>query len=224
MSDKKLHAAALVTPAKEKRRDRRAREAATRRRYADEAAAQKAETQARFETERAEARDAHYLPNGGDTGPASLRQYRRLRVPSHQDTSATLQGAYPFLSGSGLGAEGVFVGQDLYSGSSFVYDPWELYRRGVITAPNVVLAGIVGSGKSSLAKSLYCRSIAFGRRVYIPCDPKGEHAKIAEQIGGKAISLGHGLSAPSTRSMRATVPAGSPTSTGRRRSPPAAAT
>ena len=42
MSEKKLHAAALVTPAKEKRRDRKAREAATRRRYADEAAAKKA--------------------------------------------------------------------------------------------------------------------------------------------------------------------------------------
>ena len=195
MSDKKLHAAALVTPAKEKRRDRKAREAATRRRYADEAAVRKAEVQARYDAERAEARDANYLPRGGQPGPASLRQYRRLHIPSHQDTSATLQGAYPFLSGGGLGAEGVFVGQDLYSGSSFVYDPWELYRRGVITAPNVVLAGIVGSGKSSLAKSLYCRSIAFGRRVYIPCDPKGEHAKIAEQIGGKAISLGHGLSA-----------------------------
>ena len=50
----------------------------------------------------------------------------------------------------GLGSDGVFVGQDLYSGSSFVYDPWVLYARGLITAPNLVLAGIVGSGKSTL--------------------------------------------------------------------------
>jgi hypothetical protein len=35
----------------------------------------------------------------------------------------------------------------MYSGGSFVYDPWELYRRGIITAPNMILAGIVGSGK-----------------------------------------------------------------------------
>lgn len=54
----------------------------------------------------------------------------------------------------GLGSDGVFVGQDLYSGGSFVYDPWVLYARGIITTPNLVLAGIVGSGKSSLAKSL----------------------------------------------------------------------
>ena len=88
----------------------------------------------------------------------------------------------------------MFVGQDLYSGSSFVYDPWVLYARGLITAPNLVLAGIVGSGKSALAKSLYTRSIPFGRRVYVPGDPKGEHTAVAEAVGGKAIALGHGMS------------------------------
>ena len=87
----------------------------------------------------------------------------------------------------------MFVGQDLYGGSSFVYDPWVLYSRGLITAPNLVLAGIVGSGKSSLAKSLYTRSIPFGRRVYVPGDPKGEHTAVAEAVGGKAIALGHGM-------------------------------
>lgn len=105
-----------------------------------------------------------------------------------------LAGAYPFLAEGGLGSQGVFVGQDLYSGGSFVYDPWVLYARGLITAPNLVLAGIVGSGKSALAKSLYTRSLAFGRRVYVPGDPKGEHTAVAEAVGGRAIKLGHGLS------------------------------
>ncbi len=104
-----------------------------------------------------------------------------------------MAGQYPFLAEGGLGPEGIFVGQDLYSGGSFVYDPWVLYRRGIITAPNVVLAGIVGSGKSSLAKSLYTRSLPFGRRVYVPGDPKGEHTAVAEAVGGRAIILGHGL-------------------------------
>ena len=92
----------------------------------------------------------------------------RFHLTRHQDTSATLAGAYRSSPRGGLGADGVFVGQDLYSGGSFVYDPWVLYARGIITAPNVVLAGIVGSGKSSLAKSLYTRSLPFGRRVYVP--------------------------------------------------------
>src|SRR5699024_9940470 len=119
--------------------------------------------------------------------------HRAGSVPRHQDTSAALAGAYPFLAEGGLGSDGVFVGQDLYSGGSFVYDPWVLYQRGLITAPNVVLAGIVGSGKSSLAKSLYTRSLPFGRRVYVPGDPKGEHTAVAEAVGGQAIVLGHGL-------------------------------
>jgi type IV secretory pathway VirB4 component len=87
----------------------------------------------------------------------------------------------------------MFVGQDLYSGGSFTYDPWQLYAQGLITAPNVVLAGTVGSGKSALAKSLYTRSIGFGRRVYIAGDPKGEHTPVARAVGGRAIVLGHGL-------------------------------
>lgn len=142
---------------------------------------------------KAERRETVVLPKPGETGPAALRTPGRFRLPRHQDTSATLAGAYPFLAEGGLGSEGVFVGQDLYSGSSFVYDPWILYARGLITAPNLVLAGIVGSGKSSLAKSLYTRSIPFGRRVYVPGDPKGEHTPVAEAVGGRAIALGHGM-------------------------------
>ena len=55
-----------------------------------------------------------------------------------------LAGQYPFLAEGGLGARGVFVGADMYSGGSFVYDPWQLYKDGAITAPNVIVAGIVG--------------------------------------------------------------------------------
>ena len=66
----------------------------------------------------------------------------------------------------GLGSSGVFVGQDLYSGGSFVYDPWVLYQTGVITAPNVVVAGIVGSGKSSLLDAISLGFLPFNRRNF----------------------------------------------------------
>jgi hypothetical protein len=78
-----------------------------------------------------------------------------------------LAAAYPFLAEAGLGAEGLFIGQDAWSGSSFCYDPWVLYRAGVLTNPNCLLAGVVGKGKSTLGKSLATRSIAFGRKVYV---------------------------------------------------------
>ena len=191
--DERLHTAALVSPRDEPRRERRGRRrlAAKIEREAEHAAA--SERRLRANAERAETRAAGYLPATGEPGPAALRTPGRLKLPKHQDTSATLAGHYPFLAEAGLGSAGVFVGQDLYSGGSFVYDPWVLYQRGMITAPNVVLAGIVGSGKSSLAKSLYTRSLPFGRRVYVPGDPKGEHTAVAEAVGGRAIILGHGL-------------------------------
>lgn len=193
--NEQLHASVLVAPVSERRHLRRARRQAVARIRADKRQAEKTEAQARADAERAEQRATTYLPAAGEPGSAALRTPRRLRLPRHQDTSASLAGAYPFLAEAGLGSDGVFVGQDLYSGGSFVFDPWVLYARGAITAPNIVLAGIVGSGKSSLAKSLYTRSLPFGRRVYVPGDPKGEHTAVAEAVGGRAIVLGHGLPA-----------------------------
>jgi type IV secretory pathway VirB4 component len=189
-----LHTAVLVAPAKERRRLRKQRRQAAARLQSAQRATEREAARTKADAERAERKATTYLPAAGGPGPAQLRSPGRFRLPRHQDTSATLAGAYPFLAEGGLGSEGVFVGQDLYSGGSFVYDPWVLYARGVITAPNLVLAGIVGSGKSSLAKSLYTRSLPFGRRVYVPGDPKGEHTAVAEAVGGRAIVLGHGLS------------------------------
>jgi hypothetical protein len=191
--DGRLHSAVLVSPGRERRRDRRQRRAAAKSRLDEDRNARKATARAKADVVTAERKAAVLLPKSGEPSPAALRTPGRLRIPRHQDTSATLAGAYPFLAEGGLGSDGVFVGQDLYSGSSFVYDPWVLYARGMITAPNLVLAGIVGSGKSALAKSLYTRSIPFGRRVYVPGDPKGEHTAVAEAVGGRAIALGHGM-------------------------------
>lgn len=143
--------------------------------------------------ERDERATSAYLPANGPTGPASLRSYRRFAVPTHRATSEVLAGAYPFLAEAGLGSDGTFVGQDAWSASAFCFDPWILYQRNVITNPNVVLAGVIGKGKSTLAKALATRSIAFGRRVYVPGDPKGEWSVVADAVGGTTIKLGGGV-------------------------------
>ncbi len=191
--EERLHTSTLIDPEGERRRNRKARRRAAARIEQTARQARKAEAKATWNAQQAEKRATTYLPAAGEPGPAALWSPGRFQLPKHQDTSATLAGQYPFLAEGGLGSSGVFVGQDLYSGGSFVYDPWVLYANGVITAPNVVLAGIVGSGKSSLAKSLYTRSLPFGRRVYVPGDPNGEHTPVAQAVGGKAIVLGHGL-------------------------------
>ncbi|MDR1427599.1 MAG: type IV secretory system conjugative DNA transfer family protein, partial [Bifidobacteriaceae bacterium] len=191
-TEERVHAAVLVRPAKQRRKDRRDQDRAARRAIAEGQRSQQEPRRLSAEAAKLERALAEYLPSTGDYGPDQLRTPGKLRLPQHQDTTAALGGAYPFLAEGGLGADGVFIGSDMFGGASFVYDPWVLYQAGIITAPNIVLAGIVGSGKSSLAKSMYTRSIPFGRRVYVPGDPKGEHTAVAEAVGGKAIQLGHG--------------------------------
>lgn len=191
----RLHTSVLVGPEGERRALRRARRQAAARLQAKANAERLIAKRVRREKERAERQATTYLPRSGEPGPDMLRTPGRFRLPRHQDTSATLGGHYPFLAEGGLGSNGVFIGQDLYSGGSFVYDPWELYRQGIITAPNIILAGIVGSGKSSLAKAFYTRSLGFGHRVYVPGDPKGEHTAVARAVGGRAIVLGPSLPA-----------------------------
>lgn len=163
----RLHTSVLIAPTAEKRRARRQRNNAAKKLQLEHREAEKLAVHMKHEEMQAERRSTTYLPSAGEPGPSQLCSPGKFKLPRHQDTSATLAGAYPFLAEGGLGSAGVFVGQDLYSGGSFVYDPWVLYARGLITAPNLVLAGIVGSGKSSLAKSLYTRSLPFGRRVYV---------------------------------------------------------
>jgi hypothetical protein len=133
-----------------------------------------------------------WVPRPGEPGPAALRSWLPFRVPAHAATSATLAGAYPFLAEGGLGSRGLLVGTDLLSGGAFVFDPWVLYADGLITNPNVVLAGVIGTGKSALAKALITRATAFGVRAYVPGDPKGEWTAVAEAVGGRTISLGQG--------------------------------
>lgn len=127
------------------------------------------------------------------TRRARWRPGRPLRVPAHRASSATLAGAYPFQVPPSL-TSGVPIGVDVLTGQPFCFDPWALCEAGVLTNPNMLLAGVIGQGKSALAKSLAIRAVAAGRQVYVPGDPKGEWGIVADAVGGLTIALGHGLS------------------------------
>jgi hypothetical protein len=102
-------------------------------------------------------------------------------------TTRHLCAAYPFVAEAGLGHEGVLVGRDVLGGS-FVYDPFALYRSGVVTNPNMVVIGQIGRGKSSFVKSYLWRQAVFGRSAWV-IDPKGEYGPLCEAWGVEPVSL-----------------------------------
>ncbi|HVT77855.1 MAG TPA: hypothetical protein VHD87_12555 [Acidimicrobiales bacterium] len=114
----------------------------------------------------------------------------QLRIDRHRSTTAHVSSAYPFLAEAGLGSAGVYLGTNvLTGGGGFAFDPFEAYRAGLVTNPNVLLAGEPGTGKSATAKCFIYRACGvFGRWVAI-ADPKGEYLPLGEALGLTVIKL-----------------------------------
>jgi hypothetical protein len=114
----------------------------------------------------------------------------RLRLRRHRSTTAHLCSAYPFPAEAGLGSAGVYLGTNVLSGGGgFSYDPFEAYRSGLVTNPNLLFAGEPGTGKSATAKCLIYRACGvFGRWVAI-ADPKGEYLPLAAALGLSVVKL-----------------------------------
>ncbi|WP_449373061.1 hypothetical protein [Arthrobacter psychrolactophilus] len=125
-------------------------------------------------------------------GPHSLKGPHRLHPAPHRASTMTFAAAYPFITESGLGHEGTYIGSDVFGSGAFSYDPWVLYDKGVISGPSIVIIGTVGTGKSMCAKSLVARFITLGRKAAVASDPKGEWGPVANAVGGKVISVGPG--------------------------------
>ncbi len=96
-----------------------------------------------------------------------------LRLPAHD---------------AGTGLAGRPLGCCL-RGFDFVLDPFDAYAAGLVSNPNVVVAGSIGAGKSTIVKMLLDRSLVRGRRVVV-VDPKGEYAPLAASYGVRSITLG----------------------------------
>ncbi len=107
--------------------------------------------------------------------------------PAHQATTRNLGAVYPFVADAGLGAPGVLIGTDV-AGATFAHDPFELYRRGIVTNPNMVVFGQIGRGKSALVKTYLWRHAVFGRRAWV-VDPKGEYGPLARRWGVTPVHL-----------------------------------
>src|SRR5664279_3740180 len=86
---------------------------------------------------------------------------------------------------------GVVIGTDQLSGAMVAHDPFTAYEGHRITSPNVCLIGSLGSGKSSLLKSVYVmRPLTMRRRRAVVMDKKmrdgeGEYAEVTRQHGAE---------------------------------------
>jgi hypothetical protein len=110
-----------------------------------------------------------------------------MAPPAHRVTTAHLGAAYPFMARPGPRCGAVVIGRHLFGGA-FLYDPFELYGRGELTNPNMVVVGQIGRGKSAFVKSYVWRQALLGRQAWV-IDPKGEYGPLASAWGVEPIRL-----------------------------------
>ena len=126
----------------------------------------------------------------GQRGRFAGRILLELPPEPFEVSTGTLEAAYPFqITSRGHGGQpgGIAIGP-APTGGTFTWDPWIRYRQGRLANPNVLILGDVGSGKSSLAKTLVWRGIEFGRGAHI-IDPKGEYTALAAAVGVDPVRL-----------------------------------
>jgi type IV secretory pathway VirB4 component len=104
---------------------------------------------------------------------ATSRDLISLAVPAHD---------------AGTGLVGRSLGE-AQRGGSFVLDPFDAYAAAVVSNPNVIVAGSIGAGKSTVVKMMLDRALERGRRVVV-IDPKGEYAPLASAHDVDVVALG----------------------------------
>jgi len=119
---------------------------------------------------------------------ATARWAGLVRAWTHWATSADLLSLRLPSHDAGTGLGGAVLGQCQY-GSSFALDVFDAYGAGLVTNPNVVVAGSIGAGKSTIVKMQLARALARGRRAVV-VDPKGEYAELAARHDTSPIALG----------------------------------
>jgi hypothetical protein len=116
-----------------------------------------------------------------------------VSMPAHWESTAAVRGLYPWLVGRAQPIDGPVWGRDAISGALWSVDPWAGRRRGVVDDSGVLITGVIGSAKSSAAKSLAMRHTEFGRPFVVPGDIRGEWVPVVQAIDGRVLRLGPGM-------------------------------
>lgn len=135
---------------------------------------------------------ARTVPQGASSRPdaraARRERYFRRATPAPSTTrqAEILNSA---LIAAPTDDEGIVIGRDLLSNSAVAHDPFTSYQRKIITSPAVVVLGVIGSGKSSLIKTVYVlRPIILRGRRAVVMDKKdrngeGEYCELTRELG-----------------------------------------
>jgi type IV secretory pathway VirB4 component len=110
------------------------------------------------------------------------------RTWTHWATSRDLEGLRLPAHDAGTGLEGSALG-DAQFGAEFVLDVFDAYGADLVSNPNVIVAGSIGAGKSTVVKMQLERALRRGRRAVV-VDPKGEYAELAALHGSRPVALG----------------------------------
>ncbi|GAA2522512.1 type VI secretion protein [Pilimelia columellifera] len=141
-------------------------------------------------------RQAHRIPpRRGHPRPFHGRAPLVPNVPVHRGSTGQVQGIYPWLNGASLPPYGAYIGVDTITGAAFPCHPIEWLRRGLITNPNMLITGTPGAGKSGTIKAMGLRLMAYGVKMLVSGDIKGEYNKFAEALGVAPVKIGPGLPA-----------------------------
>lgn len=129
----------------------------------------------------------------GPPGEQAGRSVWPIKPGRHSETTEALRGLYFWLTSQPLPQIGPVMGRDLYAGGLFCVDLWRLRSLGLVGDTGMAITGVIGSGKSSCAKTFALRNLVFGRPFIVPADIRGEWVSIVEAVGGDVLRLGPGM-------------------------------
>ncbi|SOD67440.1 hypothetical protein SAMN06297387_13118 [Streptomyces zhaozhouensis] len=131
-------------------------------------------------------------PRRGWPGAGRGRASHLDRGSVYLGTTSQVAGLNPYVLGSGLPPEGVPIGPDLLTNELVCIDPAG-WVGSLITNPGVWIMAQPGVGKSAVSKRLALVYCAYGHRIVVPGDVKGEYTGLVQALGGQVVRIGRGL-------------------------------
>lgn len=134
----------------------------------------------------------HHKTPRGLTGFGGGRWGKVPQPPQWYSSSTQLCGIYPFSAGTSRPNTGTPLGRDMNVNTAVCGDMKTWYDAGLISSPSMMLFGLNGNGKSTIAlRFMY----AMAARGIIPAafDPiKNEYGEAIKAMGGNHFSFGPG--------------------------------